>query len=50
MREAMKTNLRFITTKLTMTVCKPLKTDRELDIAGTHDILYLELRELGIKA
>jgi hypothetical protein len=44
------TYLWLITTKLSVAVCKTLKTNRKLDVAAADDVLNLEFRELGIKA
>jgi hypothetical protein len=40
----------LITTKLSVTVCKTLETNWELDVAAAHNILNLEFRKLGVEA
>jgi len=44
------TNLWFITAELTVAVCKPLQTNRELDVTTANDILDFELRKLGVES
>ena len=40
----------FIRTEVVMPAGKTLETDRELDIARSHDVLDLEVGELGVEA
>ena len=42
--------LRFVRTEVMMARCQTLKTDGELDVARSDDVLDLEIRKLGIKA
>ena len=44
------TNLWLITTKLSVAVCKTLKTNRKLDVGATNDVLNLEFKKFGVEA
>lgn len=46
----MRTHLRLITAELAVAVCKPFKTNGELDIARAYNVLNLELGKFGVKA
>jgi hypothetical protein len=40
----------FVTAELSMTVRQAFQSDRELDVTTAHDVLNLELGELGVEA